>query len=172
MSIMVCLCLVLLILGLAFVASNPSPYFTALGLVLVAGVGCVVLALLSGPFFSLILFWIYLGGMMVVFGYSAALIAEPFPESLGSGYVLGLMVFYMCLVFFTASMVMYFYGGPLHLLGEISSFNMVQKDAWGVALMYLCGGAMLVLGALVLFLALFVVFKLTWGMSFSVLRSV
>ncbi|YP_002456267.1 NADH dehydrogenase subunit 6 (mitochondrion) [Nothobranchius furzeri] len=172
MSIMMCLSLVLLILGLAFVASNPPPYFTALGLVLVAGVGCLALAILSGPFFSLILFWIYLGGMMVVFGYSAALIAEPFPESLGSGYVLGLMISYMCLVFFTAAMVLHFYDGPLHLLGEISSFNMVQKDAWGVALMYLCGGVLLVLGALVLLLALFVVFKLTWGMSFSVLRPV
>jgi NADH-ubiquinone oxidoreductase chain 6 len=32
-----------LVLGLAAVASNPSPYFAALGLVVVAGIGCGVL---------------------------------------------------------------------------------------------------------------------------------
>ena len=70
-----------LVLGLVAVASNPSPYFAALGLVVVAGFGCGVLAGHGGSFLSLVLFLIYLGGMLVVFAYSAALAAEPFPES-------------------------------------------------------------------------------------------
>lgn len=69
-----------LVLGLVAVASNPSPYFAALGLVVVAGMGCGVLVGHGGPFLSLVLFLIYLGGMLVVFAYSAALAAEPFPE--------------------------------------------------------------------------------------------
>uniref|UniRef100_A0A3Q4G2K4 NADH-ubiquinone oxidoreductase chain 6 n=1 Tax=Neolamprologus brichardi TaxID=32507 RepID=A0A3Q4G2K4_NEOBR len=69
-----------LVLGLAAVASNPSPYFAALGLVAVAGMGCGVLVGHGGSFLSLILFLIYLGGMLVVFAYSAALAAEPYPE--------------------------------------------------------------------------------------------
>lgn len=73
--------LVGLVLGLAAVASNPSPYFAALGLVVVAGMGCGVLVGYGGSFLSLILFLIYLGGMLVVFAYSAALAAEPYPES-------------------------------------------------------------------------------------------
>ena len=73
-----------LVLGLVAIASNPSPYFAALGLVGVAAVGCGVLAGHGAPFLSLILFLIYLGGMLVVFAYSAALAAEPYPESLGS----------------------------------------------------------------------------------------
>lgn len=72
--------LVGLVVGLVAVASNPSPYFAALGLVLVAGMGCGVIVSYGGPFFSLILFLIYLGGILVVFAYSAALAAEPFPE--------------------------------------------------------------------------------------------
>nr|YP_009685814.1 NADH dehydrogenase subunit 6 [Nothobranchius ocellatus]QDU91804.1 NADH dehydrogenase subunit 6 [Nothobranchius ocellatus] len=172
MSYMMYLCLFMLVFGLASVASNPSPYFSALGLVIVAGVGCGVLAYLGGSFLSLILFLIYLGGMLVVFGYSAALAAEPFPESLGSMYVLCLVIFYMCLVLFIAFMVWSFFDGPLYLLGGVSSFNVVQNDGGGVAFMYLSGGVMLVLGALVLLLALFVVLELTWGLSSGVLRLV
>ena len=70
-----------LVLGLVAVASNPSPYFAALGLVVVAGLGCGILVGYGGAFFSLVLFLIYLGGMLVVFAYSAALVAEPFPET-------------------------------------------------------------------------------------------
>lgn len=70
-----------LVLGLVAVASNPSPYFAALGLVVVAGLGCGVLVGHGGSFLSLVLFLIYLGGMLVVFAYSAALAAEPYPES-------------------------------------------------------------------------------------------
>lgn len=69
-----------LVIGLAAVASNPSPYFAALGLVVVAGIGCGVLVGHGGSFLSLILFLIYLGGILVVFAYSAALAAEPYPE--------------------------------------------------------------------------------------------
>lgn len=76
-----------LVLGLLAVASNPSPYFAAFGLVIVSGVGCGVIAGCGGPLLSLILFLIYLGGILVVFAYTAALAAEPYPESLGSGPV-------------------------------------------------------------------------------------
>ena len=76
-----CLLLFGLVLGLVAVASNPSPYFAALGLVVVSGIGCGVLVGHGGSFLSLVLFLIYLGGMLVVFAYSAALAAEPYPES-------------------------------------------------------------------------------------------
>lgn len=96
MTYMMSLFLFGLVLGLVAVASNPSPYFAALGLVVVAGMGCGVLVGHGGPFLSLVLFLIYLGGMLVVFAYSAALAAEPYPESWGSRsvvvYVLGYLV--------------------------------------------------------------------------------
>ena len=68
------------VFGIVAIASNPSPYFGALGLVIVAGLGCGVLVGHGGGFLSLVLFLIYLGGMLVVFAYSAALAAEPYPE--------------------------------------------------------------------------------------------
>lgn len=83
-----------LVLGLVAVASNPSPYFAALGLVVVAGFGCGILAGYGGSFLSLILFLIYLGGMLVVFAYSAALAAEPYPESWGNYAVVTYITMY------------------------------------------------------------------------------
>lgn len=81
MTYLMSLLIVGLVFGLVAVASNPSPYFAALGLVVVAGLGCGVLVGHGGSFLSLVLFLIYLGGMLVVFAYSSALAAEPFPES-------------------------------------------------------------------------------------------
>lgn len=75
------LLLMALVVGLVAVASNPTPYFAALGLVVAAGVGCGILVGYGGSFLSLVLFLIYLGGILVVFAYSAALAAEPFPEA-------------------------------------------------------------------------------------------
>lgn len=84
MTFIIYLFLVCFVLGVVAVASNPSPYFAALGLVVVSGMGCGVLLGHSGPFLSLVLFLVYLGGMLVVFAYSAALAAEPYPETWGS----------------------------------------------------------------------------------------
>nr|YP_009309727.1 NADH dehydrogenase subunit 6 [Krobia guianensis]ALF63229.1 NADH dehydrogenase subunit 6 [Krobia guianensis] len=162
-----------LVLGLAAVASNPSPYFAALGLVVVAGMGCGVLVGYGGSFLSLILFLIYLGGMLVVFAYSAALAAEPYPESWGSWPVLGVVVVYAVGVCGAASV---FWGGWYEgswISGdEFSEFSVFRGDVGGVALVYSVGGTMLILGAWVLLLTLFVVLELTRGLSRGALRAV
>nr|AYM35250.1 NADH dehydrogenase subunit 6 [Trachidermus fasciatus] len=162
-----------LVLGLVAVASNPSPYFAALGLVVVAGMGCGVLVGHGGPFLSLVLFLIYLGGMLVVFAYSAALAAEPFPESWGSRPVLLYMVMYVVGVGLVSSVV----GGGWYEVSwvpgdELGEFSVFRGDTGGVALMYSSGAGMLVLSAWVLLLTLFVVLELTRGLSRGTLRAV
>nr|YP_009133176.1 NADH dehydrogenase subunit 6 [Parachromis managuensis]AKC58512.1 NADH dehydrogenase subunit 6 [Parachromis managuensis] len=162
-----------LVLGLAAVASNPSPYFAALGLVAVAGVGCGVLVGHGGSFLSLILFLIYLGGMLVVFAYSAALAAEPYPEGWGSWPVVGTMMVYIVGVGVVASVFWGgWYEGSWVLVDEFSEFSVFRGDVGGVALMYSVGGGMLILGAWVLLLTLFVVLELTRGLSRGALRAV
>nr|YP_001054904.1 NADH dehydrogenase subunit 6 [Pseudolabrus sieboldi]BAF47365.1 NADH dehydrogenase subunit 6 [Pseudolabrus sieboldi] len=162
-----------LVMGLIAVASNPSPYFAALGLVVVAGMGCGVLVSYGGPFLSLVLFLIYLGGMLVVFAYSAALAAEPYPESWFSGSVamyMGVYIFGVVLAgvplwsgWYEVSWV------PADELGELSVF---RGDIGGVALMYSFGGWMLVISAWVLLLTLLVVLELTRGLSRGTVRAV
>nr|ALR68916.1 NADH dehydrogenase subunit 6 [Gymnogeophagus balzanii] len=162
-----------LVVGLAAVAANPSPYFAALGLVLVAGLGCGVLVGYGGSFLSLILFLIYLGGMLVVFAYSAALAAEPYPESWGSSPVLGVLITYLGGVCVVAGA---FWGGWYEgfwaLVDEFSEFSVFRADIGGVAVIYSVGGGVLILGAWVLLLTLFVVLELTRGLGRGTLRAV
>lgn len=173
MTYVISLSLLSLVLGLVAVASNPSPYFAALGLVVVAGVGCGVLAAHGGPFLCLVLFLIYLGGILVVFAYTAALAAEPFPETWGSRTVLLYIAVYIVVVLGVSSTV---WGGWYEAswvpTDELESFSVLRRDMSGVALMYSEGGWILVISAWVLLLTLFVVLELTRGLSRVTLRAV
>nr|BBC54766.1 NADH dehydrogenase subunit-6 [Tanakia lanceolata] len=167
------LLLMALILGLIAVASNPTPYFAALGLVVAAGVGCGILVSSGGSFLSLVLFLIYLGGMLVVFAYSAALAAEPFPEAWGSGSVLGYVLVYLIGVVLAAGA---FWGswdeGSWVVVDGLKEFSLLRGDVGGVAMMYSLGGSMLVICAWVLLLTLLVVLELTRGLSRGAVRAV
>nr|YP_010157123.1 NADH dehydrogenase subunit 6 [Coreoleuciscus aeruginos]YP_492579.2 NADH dehydrogenase subunit 6 [Coreoleuciscus splendidus]ABC56378.2 NADH dehydrogenase subunit 6 [Coreoleuciscus splendidus]QRG00921.1 NADH dehydrogenase subunit 6 [Coreoleuciscus aeruginos] len=165
--------LMALIVGLIAVASNPTPYFAALGLVVAAGVGCGILVGSGGSFLSLVLFLIYLGGMLVVFAYSAALAAEPFPEAWGSRSVFGYVMIYLVGVVLTAGMSWGgWYEGSWVMIDGLKEFSMLRGDVSGVAVMYSFGGAMLVICAWVLLLTLLVVLELTRGLSRGTLRAV
>lgn len=58
--------------GLIGVFSNPSPCFGTFFLVVSSGVGCGIVAEIGASFSALLLFLIYLGGMLVVFAYSVS----------------------------------------------------------------------------------------------------
>nr|WJJ67572.1 NADH dehydrogenase subunit 6 [Erimyzon oblongus] len=173
MTYFVCLLLMALVIGLVAVASNPAPYFAALGLVVAAGVGCGVLAGHGGSFLSLVLFLIYLGGMLVVFAYSAALAAEPFPETWGDRSVIGYVLVYLLGVGLVGGMFWgTWYEGSWLMIDNMKEFSMLRGDTSGVAMMYSFGGGMLVICAWVLLLTLFVVLELTRGLSRGALRAV
>nr|YP_009232585.1 NADH dehydrogenase subunit 6 [Lefua costata]AMA34386.1 NADH dehydrogenase subunit 6 [Lefua costata] len=173
MTYFVSLLLMALIVGLVAVASNPAPYFAAFGLVVAAGVGCGVLVGHGGSFLSLVLFLIYLGGMLVVFAYSAALAAEPFPEAWGDRSVVGYVLVYMLGV---GVMVGLFwedwYEGSWVVIDGLKEFSVLRGDTSGVAMMYSFGGGMLIICAWVLLLTLFVVLELTRGLGRGTLRAV
>nr|YP_010960533.1 NADH dehydrogenase subunit 6 [Benthodesmus simonyi]WNH37936.1 NADH dehydrogenase subunit 6 [Benthodesmus simonyi] len=173
MTFIVSLFLFGLVLGLIAVASNPSPYFAALGLVIVAGMGCGVLGGYGGSFLSLVLFLIYMGGMLVVFAYSAALAAEPYPESWGSPVVGGYVGVY---VFGALSGCLTVWGGWHESswvpADDMVEFSVFRGDMAGVALMYSSGGGLLEIGVGVLLLTLVVVLELTRGLSRGTVRAV
>nr|YP_008816320.1 NADH dehydrogenase subunit 6 [Onychostoma rara]AHA04106.1 NADH dehydrogenase subunit 6 [Onychostoma rara] len=167
------LLLMALVVGLVAVASNPTPYFAALGLVVAAGVGCGVLVGHGGSFLSLVLFLIYLGGMLVVFAYSAALAAEPYPEAWGSRSVLGYVLVYLLGVGLVAGLFWGgWYEGSWTVVDGLKEFSVLRGDVSGVAVMYSFGGGMLVICAWVLLLTLLVVLELTRGLSRGTLRAV
>nr|UDD75282.1 NADH dehydrogenase subunit 6 [Simenchelys sp. YL-2021] len=173
MSFFIFLFLVTMVLGFLGVASNPAPYFAALGLVVAAAGGCGVLASYGGTFVSLVLFLIYLGGMLVVFAYSAALAAEPYPESWGDWSVLGYVMGYVLLSILGVAT---FYGGWLNfycgIVDEYQDFSVLRGDFSGVSFMYYLGGEMLIVCGWALLLTLFVVLELTRGRSRGALRAI
>nr|YP_010933581.1 NADH dehydrogenase subunit 6 [Ptychadena anchietae]WKT09024.1 NADH dehydrogenase subunit 6 [Ptychadena anchietae] len=158
-----------LILGIMGVASIPSPYYAALSLVVGAGAGCYMMIKGGAIFLSLVLFLIYLGGMMVVFGYCVALVAEPYPESWGG---LGVCV---CLgVYGVLLSLGYAWGGGFSkLVYSFKDHEMVGfNDLWGVTNLYSGGALFLLAGGWSLLLCLFVVLEVVAGRKFGALKAV
>ncbi|YP_003795711.1 NADH dehydrogenase subunit 6 (mitochondrion) [Morone saxatilis] len=162
MTYAACFFLVGFVLSMVAVACNPSPFYGSFGLVAVAGFGCAVVVGLGGTFLALILVMIYVGAMLVVFVYSAALAADRYPESWGSGgvagqaggYLLGLMAAFS---FFWKEE----YGVLWGPVGSVEEWASQRGDISGVSWMYSSGGALLVISAGALLLTLFVVFEVT-----------
>nr|YP_010049239.1 NADH dehydrogenase subunit 6 [Prunella rubeculoides]QPL15571.1 NADH dehydrogenase subunit 6 [Prunella rubeculoides] len=167
-----------LFLGLCFVlgglavASNPSPYYGVVGLVVAAVAGCGWLVSLGVSFVSLVLVMVYLGGMLVVFVYSVSLAADPYPEAwsdwgvVGYGFGMGLVVI--------VGLVM---GGVSGLSGDVGTVNnggllSVRLDFSGVAVLYSDGVGLLLIGGWGLLLTLFVVLELVRGLSRGAIRAV
>nr|YP_009473010.1 NADH dehydrogenase subunit 6 [Melanophryniscus moreirae]ASV64496.1 NADH dehydrogenase subunit 6 [Melanophryniscus moreirae] len=156
-----------LILGLLAVASNPSPYYAALGLVGSSGAGCMILMCGGASFLSLVLFLVYLGGMMVVFAYSAALVAEPYPEAWGNkGVFLYLSVYGVLLVLW------WLVGGVNEKVNSVVGLSMCGGDWFGVSAMYFWGGGLLLVAGWALLLTLFAVLEVVRGHYSGVLRAV
>nr|WRW11382.1 NADH dehydrogenase subunit 6 [Afurcagobius suppositus] len=173
MSYMMMMMMQGLLLGVVVVVSNPSPYFAALGLVVVAGMGCGLMIVCGGAFLSLVLFLIYLGGMLVVFAYSSALASEAYPEVWSNPrIVLNSLVYFGLLLVAEIYFSKGWYnvaGGGLVGGGEFSG---VRGELAGVGLMYSTGGWLLLVGGWVLLLTLFVVLEVVRGQSRGALRAV
>uniref|UniRef100_UPI0030E19084 NADH dehydrogenase subunit 6 n=1 Tax=Ablepharus sikimmensis TaxID=3147709 RepID=UPI0030E19084 len=160
--------------GLVGVASNPSPLYGAVGLVIASAVGCGVLVWLGSSFVSLVLFLIYLGGMLVVFAYSVALAADSYPETWGNWSVVVYVVGYIGLmVLFSVALGLMWVGSGVGVSGSDSvGMSVVRVDFSGVALLYSSGGLYLLFSGWGLLLALFVALELSRGLMRGGLRVV
>nr|WDE76959.1 NADH dehydrogenase subunit 6 [Catharus fuscescens] len=167
-----------LFLGLCFVlgglavASNPSPYYGVVGLVLASVAGCGWLISLGVSFVSLVLVMVYLGGMLVVFVYSVSLAADPYPETWMDwgvvGYGLGMCLVVMAGVVLGVGSELLVGGGTVDS-GGLSS---VRLDFSGVAEFYSWGAGLFLIGGWGLLLTLFVVLELVRGLSRGAIRAV
>lgn len=73
-----------LALGCLGASLKPSPIHGGLCLIVSGCCGCLAVLGFGGSFLGLMVFLIYLGGMLVVFGYTTAMSAEEYPEALVS----------------------------------------------------------------------------------------
>nr|YP_009992011.1 NADH dehydrogenase subunit 6 [Nothoprocta perdicaria]QNN84911.1 NADH dehydrogenase subunit 6 [Nothoprocta perdicaria] len=164
---------VCLVLGALAVASNPSPYYGVLGLVVGSVVGCGWLVSLGASFIALVLFLVYLGGMLVVFVYSVSLAADPYPESWGDLQVLGYGMGFM-LVVLLGIMAGHMVEGSVWAVGTVDCGGLVsvRMDFSGVAMFYSWGAGLFMVVGWGLLLTLFVVLELVRGVSRGAIRAV
>lgn len=84
---------IIFVLGFVGVSSKPSPIYGGVGLIVSGAIGCGMVLLYGGSYLGLMVFLIYLGGMLVVFGYTTAIATEEYPDTWGSNvYVSGLII--------------------------------------------------------------------------------
>nr|YP_010026549.1 NADH dehydrogenase subunit 6 [Calotes mystaceus]QOQ85771.1 NADH dehydrogenase subunit 6 [Calotes mystaceus] len=151
--------------GIIGVVFNPSACFAAGALMLAAGVGCGILAEVGSFFLALVLYLVYLGGMLVVFAYSVAMSSDLYPEAWTGFIVNGAMVVYYFVVGTSMLWCSVYGGGSTYFGVGVADF---ESGFGGISLLYGQGGWMLALVGLGLLLTLLVVLELVRGVSFGV----
>nr|YP_009115785.1 NADH dehydrogenase subunit 6 [Temnopleurus hardwickii]AJC10793.1 NADH dehydrogenase subunit 6 [Temnopleurus hardwickii] len=156
--------LVMMLFGSTLVFYSFSPYFSALGLVIVSVSGCVSLSFIGSPFISLVLLLVYMGGMLVVFAYSSAISAERFPVVNNLGEVAGLSILLSSWVFLSFDNFQDF--------GNCFYSLVSGESLLGSSTFYNDGGVLVVLGVFVLLIALIGALVISRGVENNIIRAI
>lgn len=140
---------VIFVIGFVGFSSKPSPIYGGLGLIVSGGVGCGIVLNFGGSFLGLMVFLIYLGGMMVVFGYTTAMATEQYPEVwLSNKVVLGAFVTGLLMEFFMVyyvlkdkevEVVFEFNGLGDWVIYDTGDSGFFSEEAIGIAALYSYG---------------------------------
>nr|YP_009252136.1 NADH dehydrogenase subunit 6 [Lariscus insignis]ALP86351.1 NADH dehydrogenase subunit 6 [Lariscus insignis] len=164
---------VIFVLGFVWFSSKPSPIYGGLGLVVSGGVGCGIVLYLGGSFLGLVVFLIYLGGMLVVFGYTTAMATEEYPEAWGPGALMfgmllfGLLVEFLILWYSVlcsdVEIVVEFNSLGDWVMIEEDGLGTLGEDSLGVAALYSYGCWLTVVAGWSLFVGIFIAIEITRG---------
>nr|WAL35493.1 NADH dehydrogenase subunit 6 [Sylvilagus sp. 2 AS-2022] len=173
MTYMVFLLSVMFVIGFVGFSSKPSPIYGGLGLIVSGGVGCGIVLSFGGSFLGLMMFLIYLGGMLVVFGYTTAMATEEYPETWGSNvmilgmFVLGVLLEVGLIVFLmvsdTVEVVVDFKNMGDWVVFEGDEVGLIREDSMGVAALYSYGSWLMVVAGWSLFVSIIIVIEITRG---------
>ncbi|YP_009487509.1 NADH dehydrogenase subunit 6 (mitochondrion) [Lytechinus variegatus] len=158
------LSLVIMLFGSTLVFYSLSPYYSALGLVIVSVSGCLVLSFLGGSFVALVLLLVYMGGMLVVFAYSSAISAERFPSVNNLGEVIGLSFLLSSWVFMSFD--------NFQDCGNVFYCLVSGESLVGSGTLYGSGGVLAILGVFVLLIALVGALIISRGIESTVIRAI
>nr|YP_009184502.1 NADH dehydrogenase subunit 6 [Tolypeutes matacus]ALO62584.1 NADH dehydrogenase subunit 6 [Tolypeutes matacus] len=174
MMYLVFLLTVVLVVSFVGFSSKPSPVYGGLGLIVGGGVGCSIVMCLGGSFLGLMVFLVYLGGMLVVFGYTTAMATEEYPETWGSnvvilgGLLVGLLFELLVIVWLVSDngMGLVFCGlkdMEDWVVLEGSDLSLVREDFVGGSALYSYGSWLVFLAGWSLFVSIFIVIEITRG---------
>nr|YP_009704355.1 NADH dehydrogenase subunit 6 [Xerotyphlops vermicularis]QEO33847.1 NADH dehydrogenase subunit 6 [Xerotyphlops vermicularis] len=157
--IMNVLCVGILI-GLGGLCCSGVPYFGVVCMVVSSLFCCGLIAAFGSAFVSLLLFIVYLGGMMVVFAYSVAM-TEGFEFVFMKGEVFIKLNTVLCGIIGLVLIISFLVGGVKYgfVFGDEYK-GILLEDGVGVSLLYSLGMGGLVVCAWALLLALFVVVEM------------
>nr|AAN84908.1 NADH subunit 6 [Galeopterus variegatus] len=164
---------VIFVVGFVGFSSKPSPIYGGVGLLVSGGVGCGIVVSLGGSFLGLMVFLVYLGGMMVVFGYTTAMAIEEYPEAWGSnvvvlgasllGLVMELLVVLWMVNYDEAEVVISFKNMGYWVIFEGEGTGYFHGDSTGVAALYSYGCWLVVVAGWSLFVGVVVVIEVVRG---------
>nr|YP_008999773.1 NADH dehydrogenase subunit 6 [Nectogale elegans]AGH27157.1 NADH dehydrogenase subunit 6 [Nectogale elegans] len=157
-------------------SSKPSPIYGGVGLIVSGGVGCGIVLNYGGSFLGLMVFLIYLGGMLVVFGYTTAMAMEEYPEVWVSNntvlltFLLGLigeivMVTYLLLdeEDMKFEVVLNFNSEGDWVIYDTGESGIFSEEAVGVAALYSYGCWLVIVSGWSLVACIIVVMEITRG---------
>nr|NP_114332.1 NADH dehydrogenase subunit 6 [Cebus albifrons]YP_010409659.1 NADH dehydrogenase subunit 6 [Cebus olivaceus]URH14401.1 NADH dehydrogenase subunit 6 [Cebus olivaceus]URH14518.1 NADH dehydrogenase subunit 6 [Cebus olivaceus]CAC37917.1 NADH subunit 6 [Cebus albifrons] len=166
---------IMLVTGFVGFSSKPSPIYGGLVLVFSGAVGCVLMLYLGGSYMGLMVFLIYLGGMMVVFGYTAAMAVDEYPETwVSSVDILGMLVLGLAM----EVVVVLLLGGSPNKTVEIAvnydtvagwmiyegeGPGLIREDPAGAAALYDYGVWVVLVTCWALFMGMHIAIELTRG---------
>nr|QAB45642.1 NADH dehydrogenase subunit 6 [Dremomys pernyi] len=164
---------IMFVLGFVGFSSKPSPIYGGLGLIISGGIGCGIVLYFGGSFLGLMVFLIYLGGMLVVFGYTTAMATEEYPETWGSGVVvwsvllLGFMmemvIVLLSVLYDEVEVVIEFNNLEEWVMFDGDELGLIREDSMGVAALYSYGSWLMVVAGWSLFVSIFIVIEITRG---------
>nr|YP_009338729.1 NADH dehydrogenase subunit 6 [Pteronotus personatus]ANZ01957.1 NADH dehydrogenase subunit 6 [Pteronotus personatus] len=164
---------VIFVVGFVGFSSKPSPIYGGLGLIVSGGVGCGIVMSFNGSFLGLMVFLIYLGGMLVVFGYTTAMATEQYPEVwvsnktvLGTfvvGVLMEVSLIFVVLEDVELEVVFKFNDLGDWVIYDTGDSGFINKEAVGVAGLYSYGAWFVVITGWSLLVAVVVIMEITRG---------
>lgn len=140
---------IIFVIGFVGFSSKPSPIYGGLGLIVSGGVGCGIVLNFGGSFLGLMVFLIYLGGMMVVFGYTTAMATEQYPEiwvsnkAVLGAFVTGLLMEFLMVYYVLkdeeVKIVFEFNGLGDWVIYDTGDSGFFSEEAMGIAALYSYG---------------------------------
>nr|YP_009414310.1 NADH dehydrogenase subunit 6 [Mirza zaza]AIW64387.1 NADH dehydrogenase subunit 6 [Mirza zaza] len=161
------------VLGFMSFSSKPSPIYGGVGLIISGAVGCSMIMEFGVSFMGLMVFLIYLGGMLVVFGYTTAMATEEYPETWGSSIVIwgallvGIMMELLLMVWLSdhdgEEMMVGFNSLESWVMFMDEGLHVIREDSFGVATLYGYASWFMVVAGWALFVSVLIVMEIIRG---------
>nr|QTW90634.1 NADH dehydrogenase subunit 6 [Vicugna pacos huacaya] len=164
---------IMFVIGFISFSSKPSPIYGGLGLIVSGGVGCMIVLSYGGSFLGLMVFLIYLGGMMVVFGYTTAMATEQYPEvwvsnkTVLGAFIFGLVVEMLMAIYVLkgeeVDFIFKFNGVGDWVVYDTGDSGFFSEEAMGIAALYSYGTWLVIVTGWSLFIGVVVIMEITRG---------